>query len=932
MKTKLTKILSLLLILFLVISQNVTVVNAVDGDASTGSGSGSNAGSATNNTIESSTAYKNVLGYRFCCIDENTGDLIEGTKIIDIYNSNWIVSSSKPISTWKVTSGRYNKIQLIKCFDDLSEDDLLTAGTSDWISVNDIGFASSLPQPNGSKVKTWIEYSNYDNVKVVANYCGLAMKNFTSSTIITMEPLIQCNVNDARKAWTPSELAAYGAIQYGLTSRGGSSKSGTFGYNLSRYVCLEFPNLLYVTNDHGAYLSAATELKSKTTYGDVLNGGYGIGVITGDDVGVAVPRLKVSYNANGGALDSSSAYTLGANADGNGEETVCENGLIYYQEWIYNVPNEGGLINDTEFGMYREGYKFVGWAKSKLAVTAYILNPNTTSILDPDNEDILPTDLFPDLENGSGEITLYAIWIPTYTVTFKFPGGTYDPGRASYTNEYIIQNVPYGTQISLITVEREGYVLSYWERTIPESTSKYGPESEYKVTTNTTFVAHWAIEPSDGDTCNILFDINHDGMPINLFACKSANTQNGITSTLNVEKNIVEINGTASEITETLYYFNPLLGAGDYLSGATNLRVVVTNTGGSYIGNVYLCVQAKSGSESYKKHNLLLPTSGTSVLDISLSDDGITNPENVDSLVYSLVVDNGTSSGDWGEWDSDYITFKNYDMDIKIIAVSGSTSEYDNKVLPIGQMVTKSTVWSGNTMNVSRDGYDFGGWSTNKSTYSEYNKSSIVSSDVILYAIWTEKQADVINVRFDENYRNVTPNLYTVDTSTGQLWNESSYTVKDNGIPKEMKYLWTQYKQDSLHGVRLEVYPYQNRIRMSGTLTEGTLTVPLSTMNITFHDTDWFYLFIAPQGTYALDSNFSEATFYLDVYDESGTKVTSLSASSDLLKLNRSNPNACLIIIYQVLDYLDGKSSARCAKQNFHSCTNEELISNAINT
>lgn len=103
--------------------------------------------------------------------------------------------------------------------------------------------------------------------------------------------------------------------------------------------------------------------------------------------------LKVSYHANGGTI-AVDGYML----DGG---LICNNdGTKYYQTWTYNNPKTNGLINRGTLGLARDGYSFMGWGTS----------PDGGVIFDPDNVDLLPTDITSEIKVGSCSVTLYAIW------------------------------------------------------------------------------------------------------------------------------------------------------------------------------------------------------------------------------------------------------------------------------------------------------------------------------------------------------------------------------------------------------------------------------------------------------------------------------------------------------------------------------------------
>ena len=920
-------IFSFLIAFVLVFSNIAFVYAAYDVDAD-GKDTGSSGSSATGNTITytGDSTYKNIAGYRFSVVyksGENAGELVDGTKIVNVYHPagpEW--ASGKSVPSRSSTSGvngdnsGYNKTQLIKGIKNatISKNELLNDGKTEknaenWIvdgnvdkdgnwSMGDAGFATSLPRKSITSRIDWInyEYSGraHHNVIAAISLCGLDAKYFNSSMSLLMEPLIAVKVENKTRVWTVSELAAYGLRLYGASSTGGSNTEGTFGYNLSNYICKHFPNFLYTTKAVGDILplpSGKTELSalsSKASYGTVLNYGYGVASITTESMGLPNKILDVHYNANGGSTSNADGNTYGQDENGN----ITDDSQIFAQTWFYDIPNDSGLVNAEEFGLSREGYHFVGWG----------IDTDGSVVFDPNNAEIRPHDLLCENETyipdwDYKEITLYAIWVPVYTVTFKFNGGTYNDTVSIHNDIYTLTNVPEGAFVSLITAEKEGYVISYWERTVPKSAEKYGAESLYEVTCDTTFVAHWAVKSPNENTQNILFDLNYEDAPKNLFAVKSTNTQNGITTTLNVNSNSIKLNGLSSELSETQYYFNPVLNAGEYLSGATNLRVIITHNSGDYFGsNLYFRVQANSETESFKKHNLLLPTDGVSTLDISLSNDGIINPKEITSLSCSIVSDDEVA-----------VVLNNYDISIKILTVPKEENKYDNMTLPLGQMVIKNTVWSGNTSIPQRPGYNFVGWSTDKSEYKAFNTSSLISDDVILYAIWVKNSANVVNVRFDENYKEVTPNLYTVDTYNGQLWTEEYETLYENGFPQNVKTQYTTYVQSDSYGVRVDLYPNKNRIRLSGTLKEGTFTVPLSSLNLTLNKSDYFHLLIQKYGSYSLDMNFKNALFCVDVYDELGNELPGLCARINLADIKQGMPASYSISSDQIKELIGEK-------------------------
>ncbi len=70
-----------------------------------------------------------------------------------------------------------------------------------------------------------------------------------------------------------------------------------------------------------------------------------------------------------------------------------------YTQWTYGQKHPDGLYNSATFGLYRDGYTFLGWS----------LSPNGGAIIDQ-NAVITPESIVPEIVNGSKTVTMYAIW------------------------------------------------------------------------------------------------------------------------------------------------------------------------------------------------------------------------------------------------------------------------------------------------------------------------------------------------------------------------------------------------------------------------------------------------------------------------------------------------------------------------------------------
>lgn len=148
--------------------------------------------------------------------------------------------------------------------------------------------------------------------------------------------------------------------------------------------------------------------------------------------------LSVRYNGNGGVI-SSDKYKLSSNI-------VYEGSNVLEQKWVYDKTKENGLYNASTFGLYRKGYTFAGWGTTS----------SGEKIFDQDDVTLKPSQICPDIKNGSRTITLYAIWKPiTGKFSYNANGGS---GSASELT------VTFGGQINVKNegFTRKGYSLKGW--------------------------------------------------------------------------------------------------------------------------------------------------------------------------------------------------------------------------------------------------------------------------------------------------------------------------------------------------------------------------------------------------------------------------------------------------------------------------------------
>ncbi len=140
----------------------------------------------------------------------------------------------------------------------------------------------------------------------------------------------------------------------------------------------------------------------KLTYSEIK--GYGIPKYKNSE-----KYLSVNFNANGGSI-SSDTYKLSSNVIYNKSDST-----KYCQKWTYNQTKENGLVNCETFGIYKTGYTFAGWGTKASGGTVF----------DDRDANVKPSDMSPDIKNGSCSITLYAQWKPnTLEVSYNANGGS----------------------------------------------------------------------------------------------------------------------------------------------------------------------------------------------------------------------------------------------------------------------------------------------------------------------------------------------------------------------------------------------------------------------------------------------------------------------------------------------------------------------------
>ena len=242
------------------------------------------------------------------------------------------------------------------------------------------------------------------------------------------------------KSWSHVGLVYYVDGNYFYTIEGNSNNSGSSNgdgvYSLRRKISdfyFGVPNYSGGTHTHNYNAEGYEQLHPHKVYRKCSCGDW---YYTGDTKKLSTcltcypTTLSVCFNANGGSI-SSDTYKLSSGLIYNKSDST-----KYYQKWTYNNTKENGLVNYSTFGIYRTGFKFVGWGTKPSGGTVFSQNDNT----------LKPSDINPNIVNGSCSITLYAQWESTgnyVDVWVSTKGKDYQYTECPEISQGIVQNKYY---------------------------------------------------------------------------------------------------------------------------------------------------------------------------------------------------------------------------------------------------------------------------------------------------------------------------------------------------------------------------------------------------------------------------------------------------------------------------------------------------------
>ena len=190
---------------------------------------------------------------------------------------------------------------------------------------------------------------------------------------------------------------------------------------------------------------------------------------------VAEKILTVIYKAGGGDI-SSDKYFLSSDV------VWKKNGTKYEELWQYDKTKKNGLTNKGSFGIYKNGYHFLGW-----------LNPSSV-LLDEDNKELKPSQIEPEIKKGSCSVTLTASWEANkLNVCYNANGGVSD------STKYCIEE----KTGDILTVKNQTRTSQAWTYNEPKSSGLYD-DSKFSLKKDGYNFVGWSREKDSGE----IFDQN----------------------------------------------------------------------------------------------------------------------------------------------------------------------------------------------------------------------------------------------------------------------------------------------------------------------------------------------------------------------------------------------------------------------------------------
>ena len=513
------------------------------------------------------------------------------------------------------------------------------------------------------------------------------------------------------------------------------------------------------------------------------------------------------YNANGTELDSDdddgegnnfrlecnltagTTYTFGVryyNSSDTGTISFAF-GNMYTVSYDTNGGSAAPSAQNKDYGAgitlssaipTRTGYTFLGWATSATATSA----------------SYQPGDRF----FNDANTTFYAVWkADTYTVSYNANGGSGEPGSQ-------IKN--YGVDLTLSTTKptREGYTFLGWSISSTANSANYQPGDTFTSNENTTLYAIWSKADVNLPSAHLKATNNLSNIQtvtINMyddegvfayywgtdsvysnneyrqcsFVATNINTQKEVSEPGVYGLTVVDVNGNVSATYIITFYETKLNANGGNVSTASiitqsGLSMTLptpTRSGYDFLG---WATSSTANSATYQPGDSFTSNANTTLYavwslnkyEITYNANGGTNAPaaqskshgmnitlstSVPTKAYTITFDPNGGTVDTTERQSSCVF-----LGWATSSTASSAAYQPGGIFTTNANTTLYAVWKNPTLSrystPVRAGYVFSGWYTAASGGTQVSNSTVVSSDMTVYAHW---EVATYAVNFDAN-------------------------------------------------------------------------------------------------------------------------------------------------------------------------------------
>lgn len=618
-KNHLLQLVTIVIVLIMCINSNSLPIQALtfNGSASSGGSAGSMATGNAGYAVPSGfTTGNKTIGYRFTIV--NSSGAVYGNSF-DLFRSTAGTYASSSYYKFDI---KYPKTLLKSLY---SSGSFSTSSTTSRCAY-DTDYGLSLPEDT-TGIQSWCETTSYVST-LLDRIWGCSINSLESNNLaILVEPIYPVKLEGQYHSLTVTEIAVYGASKFGADSVPvANTNSGSWNF-ISNYTNRYFPNSLRLASEYFG-IPAASELSSRTSFYNIITGGYGAAVLFGEYTQKITYSVTFAGNgATSGSMESQSMNfgesskllknkfkrEFNVQFDGNGGEPSVKNVTVpstfkgwidqnpikfedlTYQWWTFDAPYYANLYPDL--------LNYFGYDKYHLI------------------EHWVGTTLFGSESRTSSELFNVAWYLNTYSAlgTDKSYGAThwnnhgYSEGRHgqqnpdyttsnTYPDEASVKNLTNinnatltlkakweDGSIELGSATREGHTLIGWNTNADGSGTSYNIGDTFTPSEDTTLYAQWNSPPyftdSDGNYAKedeITLIVGNAFNPMEYVNANDAEDGN-LTSNVIVTSNNVPVdeNGNTTTIGKYTVNYSVTDSSGD--TGAYVLTVNVVPSKNKFI-------------------------------------------------------------------------------------------------------------------------------------------------------------------------------------------------------------------------------------------------------------------------------------------------------------------------------------------------------------